>query len=512
MHSQSPWQSTTLNLVLSLAVMAAMGMGCGKKKEGAGGGSSSPGDAAQVVGPKALADDALGVAAIAEFNYLYGKGDKPFAEAKAAYKKKDWAAVKAGCEATLAKDPTHLDARRLLGSAFAQLGNADDAVAALSRVIAADPLGFAPGIATDPDLAEFRDTAVGQAFAERTTTTLAAFQVRAKAAVPIFGRRSTFKWPNGKTPKLYSASRGELIGWDREKSRFLRLSHTNWSIAGVLGGPTTDSPELAYVAYSQIEFPESFRDGVFLHDPKIGFLTPGQPAAKPAATLKGKWTALELSYASGGELVVRAWPLDEVDPVLFTFDRTANKLKSTRNVATSAPKLLVDFMGTRIDEGVPAEPPPDGVNLPKGLPLMPASVRYNVDKDHVVLATGGNPCEYSGGEEAALYVVSLPDKKLKHLVSGVGVGTARWLSRSELLYEDDQEGLRVFDTSQGKDVATLTNRGGLALDGLGAFDDPTCREKVDIDELERQEEEDFDRLEGEPDHEDWSEEAAPGDR
>ena len=125
--------------ISSLLVLALVS--CGNK-------SSAPAKAKDddAAGPTAapLAMPALGVDQIKRFNFLYEAGAPAHEKAVAAYRKKDWAAVRTQAEAALAKDPTHLGSHRLLVAALAQTGEPAAAVDHLVTAIAADYLQYAP--------------------------------------------------------------------------------------------------------------------------------------------------------------------------------------------------------------------------------------------------------------------------------------------------------------------------------------------------------------------------------
>ena len=134
-------------------------IGCGNKSETS---SKSKDDAASGPAAAPLAMPALGVDQIKRFNFLYEAGAPAHEKAVAAYRKKDWAAVRTQAEAALAKDPTHLGSHRLLAAALAQTGEPAAAVDHLVTAIAADYLAYAPTLDED-DLKSFLASPHGQA-------------------------------------------------------------------------------------------------------------------------------------------------------------------------------------------------------------------------------------------------------------------------------------------------------------------------------------------------------------
>src|SRR4051812_30733120 len=99
----------TITLRVALAVALAA---CGSKDDKAAAGKGSgTGTGGATVAP--LTIPPLGVDAIKRFNYVYGPAAKDYDKIVAAYKAtpRDWNAIRAAAEATLAKDADHLDAR-----------------------------------------------------------------------------------------------------------------------------------------------------------------------------------------------------------------------------------------------------------------------------------------------------------------------------------------------------------------------------------------------------------------
>src|SRR4051812_4338641 len=105
-------RSTLASLWCVLALAVA---GCGRKADAP---ARTKEDAAPAAAP--LAMPALGVDQIRRFNFIYEAGSPAYEKAAAAYRKKDWPAVRAAAEASLGKDPMHLGSHRLLAAALAQ--------------------------------------------------------------------------------------------------------------------------------------------------------------------------------------------------------------------------------------------------------------------------------------------------------------------------------------------------------------------------------------------------------
>src|SRR5262249_5609820 len=109
-------------IALAVSLCAFALVGCGRKTDA----PKPHDDAGPGVAP--LAIPVLGVDHIRRFNFTADAGQAGYDKAVAAYRKKDWPAVRAGAEASLAKDPTHLGAHRLLAAALAQTGEPAAAV------------------------------------------------------------------------------------------------------------------------------------------------------------------------------------------------------------------------------------------------------------------------------------------------------------------------------------------------------------------------------------------------
>src|SRR5688500_18322690 len=130
---------------------------CGKKPDPA----PSKEDAAAGPAAAPLAMPSLGVDQIKRFNFIYEAGAPAHEKAAAAYRKKDWAAVRTQTEAALAKDPMHLGAHRVLAGALAQTGEPAAAVDHLVTSLAADYLLYMPTLADD-DLTSFMASPHGE--------------------------------------------------------------------------------------------------------------------------------------------------------------------------------------------------------------------------------------------------------------------------------------------------------------------------------------------------------------
>ena len=235
---------TTLAVLTTLAFAGA----CGKKPDGL----KSKDDASNHPTVAPIASPTSGVDQLKRMNFVWGsEGSTAFAKATAAYKQKprDWAAVRAHCEAALARDPHHLGAHWLLGAALAQSGDHAAAVDHLVTAIASDYWQYGPSLPKQDDLKAFLATAHGASVTELADRIRDDYKKRTATAILLVGRRSSFRWP--KDPGVQpNSSRGELYAFDRETKRYLRLTHTDDDSLHlvVLGSPHFSLAEYARLA------------------------------------------------------------------------------------------------------------------------------------------------------------------------------------------------------------------------------------------------------------------------
>src|SRR5689334_14952549 len=163
--------------------------GCGHKAD-------APAKAKEDAGPTAapLAMPALGVDQVRRFNFIYEAGSPAYEKAAAAYRKKDWPAVRAAAEASLGKDPMHLGSHRLLAAALAQTGEPAAAVDHLVAALAADYVQYAATLDED-DLKSFMASPHGQAVAALAARIRDEYGKRIAGGLWLVGRRSPFRWP-----------------------------------------------------------------------------------------------------------------------------------------------------------------------------------------------------------------------------------------------------------------------------------------------------------------------------
>jgi len=458
----------------------------------------------------ALALPALGVDSLKKVNYVYGDGAKDYERALAAYKAtpRDYAGVRSACEAALAKDGGHLDAHRLLAGALAQANDYPAATEHLLVALGGDWLRWGPTLGEDPDLTGYLASPQGKALTALGTQISEQFLARAKAGVPVLGRRAPFKWP-AKPGVQWVSPRGELYAYDLESKRFLRLTHTDHSVAAVLPSPSGE--ELVVIGFDKVEVPDAkdpkakdappllARTWVETIDPKTWATT-----GKRATFAKAR--AVAVHYGVGDQLLVTTfapaspparWGLGA--PTTFSIDRATGKTAKTATPAELGPRAQVSADEVRADlpvagieatwEGDPAMT--TGFKLAGGKPVaIPesgkaprASFAVSPAGKRVAFATWADPCAKDGAV-GSLYAVDGATGALKHILTAASRFGVRWLDDDRLVYEDDAGGLRLFDAAAGREVLRIEEKGGLALRALSPSPKPLCRQEPPAIEVE----------------------------
>jgi len=517
--------------VLFGALFGAL-LGCGNKadvavkvKEDAAGPTPAP-----------LAMPALGVDQIKRFNYLYEAGAPANEKAVAAYRKKDWAQVRAQTEAALAKDPLHFGAHRLLAAALASTGEPAAAVDHLVTAIAADYLQYAPTLADD-DLKSFMASPHGQSVAALAAKIHDEYTARIAGGLWLVARRGPFRWPKELGVQT-ATSRGELYAFDRETRRFFRLTHTEHQIVGFVR-PATGN-EVAVVGFDKIErpTPDGGSDGSGDARPvtKPETKAKGKIEARPEAKIDAKDAKIEargdaaevapvfarpwiqvydtvewkpltprinlpaarevaLGYGAGDQLLVSTaqstgrWTVG--DPTVSSVDRTTGKLTKVAT-ALPAPRVVVSLDEghlVRIPDGVLAawagDPPVTAsfktaaggdkpVQIPESGAASQPSIAVSPSGAHVAFATAVDPC----AKEAApsLYVADARTATYKHLLSAKSRFATRWVDGNVLAYEDGDGAIRLWDATTGREAMRLENKPGIALDVLSLAAAPLCKQ------------------------------------
>ena len=485
-------QTTLVTIILGLALGACGG---DKKPDSGGTGSGSGSGSGSAITPLVLPP--LGVDAIKRMNYGYGPGAKAYEAVTAAYKAKarDWAAIATAAQATLAKDPDHLEAQWALGEARANTGDAAGATTALAAALAGDWLRWGPGLATDPDLTAFLATPQGQALADLSTRMRAAVTTAVASQPLILARRSGWKQP--KPGVNYAATRGELYAYDLAAKRWLRVTHTDHALAGVLRAP---SGELLLVGFTQAEIPDPAKA------PKTAaplltraWVSAWNPSDFTETSKRGaiaKTTYVLAGYGPGEQILISTAPAAKRwTPGTFTtfaVDRGTGKLTKGTKAITSGPTLVMTLDDVVIERagGFPAELEvaiADKLTAvvdvdERGEPRL-ATAALSPGKTRIAFASAADPC--APGDDAAkpsLYIADSKTGAYKHVLTADSRFRVQWLGDDQLVYEDGSGALRIYDAAAGREVGKLTERAGLALDTLPPTAAPLCTSEPIVDD------------------------------
>jgi hypothetical protein len=484
------------SLFAIIAALAVSG-GCGSSKKDAP--KQAPGvteDASATVAPPI--DVVVGVEHPKVFNFRYGKGSKPFEVAEKAAKGADWHAVAESSRAAIEADPAHLDAHFLLARALIELGTAGQAGEHLEAALSADYLGYAAALADDASISSFLASDAGAPARVLVDKIRQTFTDRAKSGVFVVVRRTPFKIPKPKKKLQRAATRAELFSFDRETSRYLRITHTSESLAAWLPSPSGD--ELAYVAYSSVKTPAADTAPTLLGYVKVGVIDMDtlRPPSDREASVKGTPRRVRLGYRAGDELVVVASDADGRWGIkgdkTYVFDRGQAKLKSSKVSLDAAEILHVDFDRVRLERGASAEiqaeaeattfrllPTNTTVTMPPGEAVGEGGYVWSPDKVHLVVRTVARPCEDQ--RERTLYLIDAATGNQKNILRGVASFETRWIDNDHFVYEDDEGMLRLYDVEERTQVARIEERGGLGLVGVAVGRGPVCTERV-VDPVE----------------------------
>ena len=488
------------------ATVLLLGAACGKKQEAGGKAAGAAAAGAGAAAAKDIPPKPLGFETIAALGYPWGKGARDHKRAQEAHKAGDWAGVQTACEAALAQDPGHLEAHRLLASALAAQARPEqvDAVGEhLSIALATDLVRFGGGLAEDPELARYLASPAGDKLRALAAKYREDFAERAKKGVLLVGRRAPFKGPD-KPGVQAVTTRAELYAYDPEANRYLRLTQTGQTLAGWL--PSSAGDEIAYVAYAKVKWPtpEEEKAGTppSLVDPRVGLVRPGDPAGAREAKLRGSFRGVGLTWQAGDQLFALTfepagrWGLGAqttwiVDPATGESKRTRDApAEGTRLVVTYDAAELVrsDAPGVEADFGgesggaasLQLSASKKVVTLPSGELALRDTLAFSPSGARLAFATWIDACaKRPVDRQASIYTVEAATGKLKHVFRGEGVAGLRWLDDDRLVYEDDRQGLRLYDAAPARELVRLSVKGGLALAGLGAAaGQPLCKKEA----------------------------------
>jgi hypothetical protein len=462
--------------------------------------------------PRATLDTApltLGVAHPADLAYESGKAARPFGQAAAAHRRRDWKAVRSACEEALQADPGHLEAHRLLASALAQEGEYEKAIAELRIALAGDWIRWGASVESDAELEPLTASPLRGALTEMVAAYREQFARSARGGLLLVARRAPFKEP-ARPKKLGTASRlasrAEVFAYVKETQRYLRITQTDFQVLGFLASPSGD--EIAYVAatHATLADPPTAAPPV-LAAAQVGTVSLASPeVVHPAAQIKNART-LAVEYQAGDEIVVTAydpsgwWGLGQARP--FSIDRTDGRARPARPPAPAEAggdvragrRLLVRYESTELDgggdvEGVATDWNPETgaaeefviessqkrVQLPAGDAAARSSLAWSPDRSRLAFATAGDPCAAQEVDrQSSLYLVDAESGRLRHVFKGATRFHPRFLDAATLAFEDDRGGVRLYDAAVAREVGRLEARGGLAFTGLGALPEPVCK-------------------------------------
>jgi hypothetical protein len=489
-----------------LALAAALSAACGKKAEPP---PQAPVDAAAPPPVAPIATPVVGVDSVRRMNFQWDAGQAPFEKVVTALraKQRDWAVIRAHAEATIAKDPNHLEARRLLGTALAKLGEPAAAVEHLVAALAADYYRYAPALAKDEDLKELFATVHGASVRDASEKIKAEYQRRIATGVLLVARRSAFRWPKPGTE--YATSRGELYAFDRELRRYLRLSHTENQVAGFVRSPS--GAEVLVLGFDRIVARDGKSDGK-AGTQDAAARPPEAPPTIAAAWLEvldtSTWSRVgkRVGLGPGREVAVGYGPGDQIlvalapaagrwsvgAPALWSIDRTTSAMTKV-SVPLPVPRIVYSLEDGRVVRtalGVtaawtgdpPVAPSVAAGGAPIAIPESGATAQSTVAISpggaYIAFATAVDPC--AKDVAPSLYVADSKTGALRHLLTSRSRFATRWLDATTLAYEDGDAAIRLWDAKRdgrGGEVLRLENKPGVALDVLSLAPGPLCKQQ-----------------------------------
>jgi hypothetical protein len=477
-----------LQAITRLVVLVALVGACGKKRE-ASVTKQDGGAGKTIAAPIALPP--LGVDKIGRFNFLWNEGGNAYDKALSAYKAKtrDWAAVRSACELAVQKDPQHLDAQRLLAVALAQSGDHAAAVDHIVAAIAGDYFNYGVAFATDPELEAFRATSHGQAVAALATQIHDEYLRRIKTGLWLIGRRGAFKWP-AKDGVQASSSRGEVYAYDRDSHRYLRLTHTDHQVAGIVRAPS--GAEVAILGFDKIDHPKDDAQPPLLARAWIAVVDPVEwkPIGKRVELTTTR--AAAVGFGAGDQLLAATapangrwglgvWTVSAIDKSTGKLAKLAQPLPAPRiELTLDEGRVVRDLAGVDAQwTGDPAIAPAlkvgnATIQVPESHAAAHDSLALSPDRAHLAFATAVDPC--AKDMAPSLYVADTRTAALKHLLTAKSRFATRWLDATTLAYDDGDGDIRLWDPSTGREAMKLDDKNGLALDVLSLASAPQCKQ------------------------------------
>ena len=473
-----------MHYTIVVALVTAVIASCGGKKQDA---TKTKDDAAAGPTVAPIATPTIGVDAIKRMNFQYGDGMKEWDKAVAAHKARDWAALRKHSEATLAKDPHHLDAHRMLATALAQTGEHAAAVDHIVTALAGDYLRYAGKLAKDEDLKPFMATPHGTAITEVGDKIKGEYMKRIANAVFVIARRSSFKWPKDGP---VATSRGELYAFDRETKRYLRLTHTEHQVAAFVRAPS--GGEIAVFGFDRVDKPKGDDAAPMIQRAWVEIMDTKEWKLVGSRVTLGPAREVHVGYGAGDQLLVGVapangrWGIGEV--TMSSLDKSTGKLTKVK-ADLPVPRFAFSLEEGRVVRptlGIKAawagEPPTTAslaveggapITVPESGAASQSSVALSPDKARFAFATAVDPC--SKDASPSLYVADAKSGALKHLLTSKSRFVTRWLDATTLAYEDGDGAVRIWDATSGREAMKLENKVGIALDVLSLAPAPLCK-------------------------------------
>jgi hypothetical protein len=469
-------------LIVSAALLASA---CGKKAEAPK--PKQDASVAPTVSP--IATPPVGVDAVRRMNF----GSEDLYRNKA----RDWNAVRKQAEASIGKDPHHLDARYLLGIALAQTGEPAAAVEHLVAALAGDYYKYAPLLDKEEELKEFFGTPHGASVKEVRAKIKAEYERRIASGVWLVARRIPFKWP-AKPGTEPASSRGELYAFDRETKRYLRLSHTEHRVAGFVRSVAAN--EVLLLGFDKIDRPKPAGKD----DDSTPTIANAWVEVLDGATWErvgqrvplGAGREVSVGYGPGDQILVATAPASGRwgvgAPTISSLDRSTGRLTKV-TVAPPVPRIVFTLEDGRLIRGAdgikaawtgdPPTAPSLGagaasITVPESGAAAQSTVALSPDKSYVAFATAVDPC--AKDVAPSLYVADAKTGALKHLLTSKSRFATRWIDATTLAYEDGGGAIRLWDPKRdgrGGQVLLLENKPGIALDVLSLAPAPLCKQQ-----------------------------------
>ncbi len=444
-----------------------------------------------------IAQPPSGVDAVKRMGFVYGDGWTAYDKAVAANGKGDVAAARTHLDASLAKDPDHLDAHYLYAKLLAGAGEHAAAVDHLVVALAADYFRYGPMLAADADMKEFLATPHGQAVSALAQKIQADYKKRVANGMLLVARRSSYRWPK-ELGTQGSTTRGELYAYDRESRRYLRLSHTDHKVAGFIRAP--GGGEVALLGFDKIDRPKGETKGEMKPDTPATFVSSWVLILETTDwTVVGKKVPLGaarelgVGYGTGDQLLVVTaqpdgrWGTKNV--VVSAVDKTAGKLTKV-STPPPIPRIVLTLdEGRMVREATgivavwSADDPPTTPNfktaagttieVPESHAARQASFAVAPTSGRVVFSTAVDPC--AKDVAPSLYVSDGKSAALKHVLTAKSRFANRWIDANTLAYEDGEGAIRIWDATTAREVQKLENKAGIALDILSLAPAPLCK-------------------------------------